>query len=290
MARALAHLLLLLSLSAGASAARFDVEVMLLKPLGATAETEERLAPDPFPALPAQAVRFDPPRPTTPWALNTLWQSLEAAPELMRVSPGFPATLDEFFSALAMLRSEPSKALQHLEGLADLRPSVAAGPPRPLPFFRPPRGRAVPARGLQRAPALSGNLALSEAQSSPTTAARYLTARELRLGGARRTLARSAEFRVLGHFGWRTNLMEDEPSAPLALWFPEEAAIPGLVGGLAIDLRRFLHLSGTLYLQEEEGWLPVPLARRMRSEELHHLDHPRLSVLVEVRPVEEDAP
>lgn len=290
MARAIAHLLLVWSLSAGASAARFDVEVMLLRPLGETARTEERLVPEARAQLPQDAVRFDPAAPTTPGELNALWQSLDAMPQLARVTPGFRVPLDAFFSTLAELRAGPSDALARIEKLPDLRYRAAGGPPRPLPFFRPPEGRAVPAQGLRQAPALEGTLVYAEAPTPRAVGARYLTARELRLGGARRTLARSAEFRVLGHFGWRTNLVEDEPSAPLALWFPEAAGMPGLTGALAIDLRRFLHLSGTLYLREDAGWLAVPLARRMRSEALHHLDHPRLSVLVEVRPVEDDAP
>jgi hypothetical protein len=41
-----------------------------------------------------------------------------------------------------------------------------------------------------------------------------------------------------------------------------------------------------VFLREDDGWLEIPLARRMRSEELHHIDHPRLAVLIEVRPVE----
>ena len=264
----------------------FAIEVLFVKPLAGLALTEEQLPLRAAPELPAQALRFDAPRPANPGQAEALWHSLDQGPTLRWVTPGFSPELDAFFGELARLRSAEATGLAALEGPAPLRWVRALGPPRPLAFFLAPEGRSVPARGLQQAPPLAPALAQLAPNEEDADRWRPLTARELRFGGARRSLARSAEFRVLGHFGWRAELEENEAPTPLALWLPEASATPLLTGSLTVDLRRFLHLSGTVYLQEEGGWLEIPLARRMRSDELHHIDHPRLAVLIEVRPLD----
>ena len=264
----------------------FDVEVLFVKPLATLAITEEQLTVREAPEWPAQALRFDAPRPANPGQAKALWDSVGQGPTLRWVTPGLSPDFDAFLDELAQLRTSEGGGLGRLQNLETLRWVRALGPPRPLPFYLAPEGRSVPAFGLQQAPALTPTLAQRETEEDDTDRWRPLTARELRFGGARRSLARSAEFRVVGHFGWRAVLEENEATLPLALWLPEEENTPGLTGSLAVDLRRFLHLSGTVFLREDDGWLEIPLARRMRSEELHHIDHPRLAVLIEVRPVE----
>ena len=264
----------------------FDVEVLIVKPLATLAITEEQLTVRQAPEWPAQALRFDAPRPANPGQAKALWDSVGQGPTLRWVTPGLSPDLDAFLDELAQLRTSEGGGLGSLQNLETLRWVRALGPPRPLPFHLAPQGRSVPAFGLQQAPALTPTLAQRETEEDDTDRWRPLTARELRFGGARRSLARSAEFRVVGHFGWRAVLEENEATLPLALWLPENEDTPGLTGSLAVDLRRFLHLSGTVFLREDDGWLEIPLARRMRSEELHHIDHPRLAVLIEVRPVE----
>lgn len=264
----------------------FDVEVLFVKPLATLAITEEQLTVRQAPEWPAQALRFDAPRPANPGQAKALWDSVGQGPTLRWVTPGLSPDLDAFLDELAQLRTSEGGGLGSLQNLETLRWVRALGPPRPLPFHLAPQGRSVPAFGLQQAPALTPTLAQRETEEDDTDRWRPLTARELRFGGARRSLARSAEFRVVGHFGWRAVLEENEATLPLALWLPEDEDTPGLTGSLAVDLRRFLHLSGTVFLREDDGWLEIPLARRMRSEELHHIDHPRLAVLIEVRPVE----
>jgi hypothetical protein len=262
------------------------VEVLIVKPLATLAITEEQLTVRQAPEWPAQALRFDAPRPANPGQAKALWDSVGQGPTLRWVTPGLSPDLDAFLDELAQLRTSEGGGLGSLQNLETLRWVRALGPPRPLPFHLAPQGRSVPAFGLQQAPALTPTLAQRETEEDDTDRWRPLTARELRFGGARRSLARSAEFRVVGHFGWRAVLEENEATLPLALWLPEDEDTPGLTGSLAVDLRRFLHLSGTVFLREDDGWLEIPLARRMRSEELHHIDHPRLAVLIEVRPVE----
>ena len=264
----------------------FDVEVLFVKPLATLAITEEQLTVREAAEWPAQALRFDAPRPANPGQVKALWDSVGQGPTLRWVTPGLSPDFDAFLDELAQLRTSEGGGLGSLQNLETLRWVRALGPPRPLPFHLAPQGRSVPAFGLQQAPALTPTLAQRETEEDDTDRWRPLTARELRFGGARRSLARSADFRVVGHFGWRAVLEENEATLPLALWLPEDEDTPGLTGSLAVDLRRFLHLSGTVFLREDDGWLEIPLARRMRSEELHHIDHPRLAVLIEVRPVE----
>jgi len=264
----------------------FDVEVLFVKPLATLAITEEQLTVREAPEWPAQALRFDAPRPAHPGQAKALWDSVGQGPALRWVTPGLSPDLDAFLDELAELQSSEGRGLGTLQNLEPLRWVQALGPPRPLAFYLAPEGRSVPAFGLRQAPALTPALAQREGEEDDTDRWRPLTARELRFGGARRSLARSADFRVVGHFGWRAVLEENEATLPLALWLPEDEDTPELTGSLAVDLRRFLHLSGTVFLREGDGWLEIPVARRMRSEELHHIDHPRLAVLIEVRPVE----
>ena len=263
----------------------FDVEVLFVKPLAALAITEEQLTVREAPKWPAQALRFDAPRPANPGQAKALWESVGQGPALRWVTPGLSPDLDAFLDELAELQASEGGGLGTLKNLEPLRWDRALGPPRPLAFYLAPEGRSIPAFGLRQAPALTPALAQREATEDDADRWRPLTARELRFGGARRSLARSADFRVVGHFGWRAVLEENEATLPLALWLPEDEGTPELTGSLAVDLRRFLHLSGTVFLQEGDGWLEIPVARRMRSEELHHIDHPRLGVLIEVRPV-----
>ena len=264
----------------------FDVEVLFVKPLAALAITEEQLMVREAPEWPSQALRFDAPRPAYPGQARALWDSVGLGPTLRWVTPGLSPDLDAFLDELAQLRASEGGGLGALKSLETLRWVRALGPPRALAFYLAPEGRSVPAFGLRQAPALTPALAKREADEDDTHRWRPLAARELRFGGARRSLSLSADFRVVGHFGWRAVLKENKTTLPLALWLPEDEDTPELTGSLAVDLRRFLHLSGTVFLREGDGWLEIPLARRMRSEELHHIDHPRLAVLIEVRPVE----
>jgi hypothetical protein len=54
-----------------------------------------------------------------------------------------------------------------------------------------------------------------------------------------------------------------------------------------VQRRRFLHVSVDLVFQDPSGFETVRMtgARRMRSKELHYLDHPKLGVLTIARPL-----
>lgn len=63
--------------------------------------------------------------------------------------------------------------------------------------------------------------------------------------------------------------------------------LPLLDGTVSLSRARFLHLAADLIYVDPATGIPVQLkeSRRMRSNELHYLDHPRFGVLVQVTPV-----
>lgn len=65
------------------------------------------------------------------------------------------------------------------------------------------------------------------------------------------------------------------------------AGLPLLDGTVSLSRSRFLHLAVDLIHVDPATGIPMQLreSRRMRSNELHYLDHPRFGVLVQVTPV-----
>lgn len=127
-------------------------------------------------------------------------------------------------------------------------------------------------------------------------------------------LRRSGGYQVLFHGRWLQPVPpRDAPEALLIESRPQGPTGPVLRGTLDVTLGRFLHVNAHLYYQEPllgrapvdralspETGAPLPRAledpspagyvqlhqsRRMRSEEVHYLDHPILGVLVIAQPV-----
>jgi hypothetical protein len=65
------------------------------------------------------------------------------------------------------------------------------------------------------------------------------------------------------------------------------AGLPLLDGTVSLARARFLHLAVDLIYVDPQTGVPMQLkeTRRMRSNELHYLDHPRFGVLVQVTPL-----
>ena len=65
------------------------------------------------------------------------------------------------------------------------------------------------------------------------------------------------------------------------------AGLPLLDGTVSLSRSRFLHLAADLVYVDPATGIPMQLkeSRRMRSNELHYLDHPRFGVLVQVTPL-----
>ena len=68
--------------------ARLRYRSPLVEPLAALAITEEQLPLRKAAELPAQALRFDAPRPANPGQAKALWDSIGRGPTLRWVTPG----------------------------------------------------------------------------------------------------------------------------------------------------------------------------------------------------------
>ncbi len=143
----------------------------------------------------------------------------------------------------------------------------------------------------------------------------------LQLGGVAQRLERHGGYTVLLHTGWRQPGLGNAESAAVRLPPGDRASDggvemsdaaglaprrppPGLSGHVRIYRERFLHGEFNLrFLDEEQadgqaGRASLPLleqlapvvvmqdSRRMRSGELHHLDHPVIGALIRVTPAE----
>lgn len=123
----------------------------------------------------------------------------------------------------------------------------------------------------------------------PASLAFRTVAPELRqLGDEVRRLERARGIRVLAHLAWRQGFAPEAPGIPVqVLWRDPVDDEPALLGTVAIDLRRFLHASLDLYWRvgNPEGeplWTHVLETRRMRSGELHYVDHPHVGALIRI--------
>ena len=126
---------------------------------------------------------------------------------------------------------------------------------------------------------------------------------ELNADAAR--LRRVSSMQVIRHGKWIQAVPErSQPQAILVQVGDSVAGGPHRVEGLlSVTLQRFLHVDVQLWLHEAPRW-PAPFtgapfavgdnttyqileeSRRMRSKELHHLDHPLFGLLVRIDPVE----
>lgn len=110
-------------------------------------------------------------------------------------------------------------------------------------------------------------------------------------------LRRSSSYRPLAHLHWRQALLE--PTAARSIDIASlggargDRANPRVKGSLRLSVARYLHLETDLRLVEDDRYIlqdsqaavySLRQSRRMRSGELHYIDHPRLGVLALVTP------
>jgi len=68
-----------------------------------------------------------------------------------------------------------------------------------------------------------------------------------------------------------------------------QLALPEMRGTLLLHVSRYLHVEPNLWLTDQDArdrlyHVQIDQSRRMRSEELHYLDHPRFGLLIQVNP------
>lgn len=143
---------------------------------------------------------------------------------------------------------------------------------------------------------LAGALTWQDEQRDMITQVKYINRRQ--------------NLRPLLHYRWRQAVPERDQPQPIMLSFPEAASQPRLFGTVDVTLGRYLHTHIALnYTTTSLGWQPVATtttgpttqsnlswqqtgyirmqqSRRMRSDELHYLDHPKIGVLIKATPVQ----
>lgn len=139
----------------------------------------------------------------------------------------------------------------------------------------------------------------------------------LTLNGMRRQMESSGEFRSLFHSAWRQPMRERNQSLPImiqggrqlppdpALYRAADAlqgdgnadtdtppAFDGrpqyeLQGTLTLSVSRFLHVDPNLWLARDDSsgqryYVDMRQSRRMRSGELHYIDHPLFGMVIKI--------
>jgi Peptidoglycan-binding protein, CsiV len=122
-------------------------------------------------------------------------------------------------------------------------------------------------------------------------------AKTLQLTSQAARLGRSGRFRVLLHGAWIAPIPDRDSPLPMLLQTGERSGDRWRVEGtIAVTLGRYLHADVALryLLQPLAGgnddfsapdYLELQEVRRLRSGELHYLDHPRFGVLLQIDPV-----
>lgn len=153
-------------------------------------------------------------------------------------------------------------------------------------------------------PSLEGAVELApafeDAPGGGVHAFRLLDRADLSLNRVRSTLRRSARYRPLLHAGWRQPGLSRNAARPAHIG-PRLAAagngsdLPVVRGTVKVSVARYLHveldllyrLSGADAAAAPEGtptWFRLESERRMRSRELHYVDHPLFGVLMRITP------
>lgn len=89
-------------------------------------------------------------------------------------------------------------------------------------------------------------------------------------------LKRSSRYRVLRHMRWQQPGISRHRPVPVVI------EGPGLSGTMSITLGKFLHAQTNIVFNDGARNHLNQAKRRMRSNELHYIDHPKVGVLVKV--------
>ena len=117
--------------------------------------------------------------------------------------------------------------------------------------------------------------------------ASYVWARDLaHLARERRLVGR--RFEVLAAGSWHQRLPPREQPLPLLVQAGElgDDGRFALEGLFSVTMGRYIHFRAELHKRAGEGFALLSESRRMRSDELHYLDHPALGILVRAERLE----
>lgn len=112
-----------------------------------------------------------------------------------------------------------------------------------------------------------------------------------RLTAVADALQRSGSYRPLAHLRWRQPVMAPDTARAIDIGALLDDRTANLSGTLRLSVSRYLHLETDLRLTDTRAGYEqdVPVyrlqqSRRMRSGELHYIDHPRFAVLAVITP------
>jgi len=105
-----------------------------------------------------------------------------------------------------------------------------------------------------------------------------------RLSGVWQALKASREYRPLRHLAWTQPGASPRGAPEVLIGEESDAAVRGLV---QVTRGRFLHARVDLVYDDVGDRYRLKARRRMRSNELHYIDHPLFGVLVLVTPLQE---
>ena len=104
-----------------------------------------------------------------------------------------------------------------------------------------------------------------------------LPSSSLNLVQTRGKLEASDKYRVLYHKGWSQPVLSKEESMATSIVIPSV-----LEGTINLHQKKYLHLTVDLQFNSLKGLAKLEESRRLKSKELHYLDHPLFGMLVRV--------
>jgi len=117
------------------------------------------------------------------------------------------------------------------------------------------------------------------------------------LGAEDGRLQRSNVYHVVFHRAWIQPVPDRDQLRPMLIQIRDRSdGLPRIEGFLGITRGRYLHMDARLWYAvnahqtatdaEEPGYMELREQRRMRSGEMHYLDHPKFGVLARVDPIQ----
>ncbi len=188
--------------------------------------------------------------------------------------PTLPAAAPDFEPPLPEVDEMPPRA--EAQPLEEMQP-VESGPlPAPIVVEPTPAERLAAQIAAYEAELAAGSLT-------------WLPESSLTLRNERRRLGARAAYRVVFHGAFVQSIPPRDTPAPILIQTGDRlAARWSIEGSIAVTLARFLHVHARLSRQplfDDPGTQILDEHRRMRSGELHYLDHPAFGLLVRVDPV-----
>jgi hypothetical protein len=144
-------------------------------------------------------------------------------------------------------------------------------------------------RGFALSSSTDTGVRVLTAGSSEASAIARLGPGQLAYGGMVKRLTSSGRFRKLVHTGWRQPGLEKSEALPVRVNGSASGGVGSAVTGTVRMYRaRYLHLEANLSYSRDgtasSTRFSLRESRRMRSGELHYLDHPLFGVLVRATP------